>query len=66
MLDDVLRDYPLNTRLATGAAAATVNRALALLRRAYNLGRKASPPKVARMLNFEMLADRTRAKAFRA
>ena len=51
-------------RLEAGAAAATVNRALALLRRAYNLGRKASPPKVARMLNFEMLAEQNSRQGF--
>ncbi len=38
--------------------------ALALLRRAYNLGRKASPPKVARMLSFEMLAEQNSRQGF--
>ena len=52
-------------RLADGAAPATVNRSLALLlRRAFNLGRKASPPKVTRMLNFDLLPEQNTRQGF--
>ncbi len=54
----------VEARLAEGAAPATVNRSLALLRRAYNLGRKASPPKVTRLLNFEMLSEQNARQGF--
>ncbi len=51
-------------RLNEGAAPATVNRSLALLRRAFKLGSKASPPKVARMPNFELLAEKNARQGF--
>jgi integrase len=51
-------------QLEKGDQPATVNRSLALLRRAFNLGRKASPPKVARMPNFELLPEQNARQGF--
>lgn len=51
-------------QLEDGAQPATVNRSLALLRRAFNLGRKANPPKVARMPNFELLPEQNARQGF--
>lgn len=51
-------------QLENGAAPATVNRSLALLLRAFNLGRKTNPPKVARMPNFELLPEQNARQGF--
>lgn len=44
-------------RKGKGAADATVNRELALLRRAFRLGAEATPPKVAIIPKFKLLAE---------
>ena len=54
----------IEARLTAGAAPATVNRALAALRRAFNLGRKATPPKVARMPQFKLLPENNARQGF--
>jgi integrase len=54
----------IEARLEAGAAPATVNRALAALRRAFNLGRKATPPKVARMPQFKLLPENNARQGF--
>ncbi len=46
------------------AANATINRELALLRRAFNLGKKATPPKVGAVPFFPMLAENNVRKGF--
>jgi len=51
-------------RQARGIANATINRELALLRRAFNLGRIASPPKVARVPHIPSLAENNVRKGF--
>lgn len=52
-------------RLEQGGANATVNREIALLKQAFNLGRKATPPKVTTLLSFpERLAENNKRKGF--
>jgi integrase len=46
------------------AANATINRSLALLKRAFNLGRKATPPKVQRVPYIPMLKENNVRKGF--
>lgn len=53
-------------RLAEGAARATVNRELALLRRAFNLGREATPQKVQVIPKFPMLKEDNTRRGFLA
>ena len=60
---DHLSGY-LNERKAEGIANATINRELALLRRAFNLGRLTTPPKVARLPRFQMLKENNVRKGF--
>jgi integrase len=45
MTTDRVRRY-INNRLDEGAESATINRELAVLKRAFNLGRECTPPKV--------------------
>jgi integrase len=51
-------------RLEEKAANATINRELAMLRRAFNLGLRATPPKVNRMPYFERLKEDNVRKGF--
>ncbi|MCC6365049.1 MAG: site-specific integrase [Bryobacterales bacterium] len=51
-------------RQAEGAANATINHELALLRRALNLGRKATPPVVTTIPEFPMLEENNIRKGF--
>ncbi len=51
-------------RQKDGAANATVNRELALLKRALNLGRKHTPPKVSRVPHIPMLEENNVRKGF--
>jgi integrase len=51
-------------RLATKAANATINRELAILKRALNLGRKHTPPKVHRVPHIPMLEENNVRKGF--
>jgi hypothetical protein len=51
-------------RQGQGAENATINRALALLRRAFNLGRRATPPKVGMVPFIPVLAENDVRKAF--
>ena len=60
---DALRKY-VTARQEAGAANGTINRELALLRRAYNLGRLASPPKVQRVPRFPMMKEAAPRKSF--
>jgi len=46
------------------ASNATINRELALLRRAFNLGKQATPPKVGTVPRFPMLAENNVRKGF--
>jgi integrase len=54
----------VSARQKDGAANATINRSLALLKRAFNLGRKATPPKVQRMPYIPMLKENNVRKGF--
>ncbi|PYT23446.1 MAG: hypothetical protein DMG57_31940 [Acidobacteria bacterium] len=54
---DALRDYQVQRR-AEGAADATINREMALLRRAFNLARRATPPKLTSTPYFPMFKER--------
>lgn len=47
-----------------GAQNATINRELAILKRAFNLGRKHTPPKVARVPHIPMLEENNVRKGF--
>jgi integrase len=51
-------------RQEKGAENATINRALALLRRAFNLGKRATPPKVGTVPFIPMLAENNVRKGF--
>jgi integrase len=51
-------------RQEAGAANATVNRELAVLKRAFNLGRKHTPPKVVRAPHIPMLVENNVRKGF--
>jgi integrase len=53
---DHIEEYKLQ-RLGEGASNATVNRELAILKRAFHLGMRATPPKVQRVPHFAMLAE---------
>lgn len=59
----MIRDFVAKSQEA-GAANATTNRSLALLKRAFNLGRKATPPKVQRMPYIPMLKENNVRKGF--
>lgn len=56
LTSELLQRY-IAARREAGAAPATVNRELSLLRRAFNLGRAATPPKVAHVPVFPMLRE---------
>jgi integrase len=58
-----IQDYILKRQQA-GAANATINRELALLKRSLNLGRKHSPPKVGRVPHVPMLEENNVRKGF--
>lgn len=60
---DTLREF-IDKRQKTGAANATINRELALLRRAFNLSRKATPPKIQKTPYFPMLKENNVRKGF--
>lgn len=60
---DALRNY-VAKRLKAKAAHGTINRELALLRRAFNLGHRATPPKVIRVPRFELLKEAPPRKGF--
>lgn len=53
---DTVKRY-IADRQGTEAANATINRELALLKRSFNLGRKATPPVVARVPHIPMLKE---------
>lgn len=53
---DTIRDY-IGLRKSEGIANATINRELALLRRAYNLAAKSDPPKVAKVPRIPKLEE---------
>src|SRR5262249_28754990 len=54
----------IKMRQAARAANATINRSLALMRRAFNLARKATPPKVGAVPYISMLAENNVRKGF--
>jgi len=54
----------VDARLKEGAKNATINRELAFLKRAFNLGFRATPAKVARIPAFPKLAERNIRKGF--
>jgi integrase len=54
----------IQARQTKGAANATINRSLALLKRAYNLGRECTPPKVTRVPYIPMLKEDNTRKGF--
>lgn len=58
-----IRDFVAKEQKA-GAANATINRSLALLKRSFNLGRKATPPKVQRVPYIPMLKENNVRKGF--
>jgi integrase len=60
---DQIRTY-IAERQDKGAANATINRSLALLRRAFNLGKMATPPKVSVVPFVPMLAENNVRKGF--
>jgi len=60
---DVLARY-VDERQAAGAKAASINRELAFLKRAFRLGYKATPPKVQRVPAFPMLKETNVRKGF--
>ena len=60
---DSLRSY-IRMRQEKGTANATINRALALLRRAYNPATEADPPKVGRVPNIPALEENNTRKGF--
>lgn len=63
-LSTAVVDRYKDARLEQGAANATINRELAMLRRAYNLGMRATPPKVTRVPFFESLREDNVRKGF--
>lgn len=58
-----LRDYQ-ERRKRDGAANATINREMALLRRAFHLAAKATPPRVTAIPRFEMLPENNTRQGF--
>ena len=60
---DMIARY-IDERKAEGAEAATVNRELAFLKRAFRLGAQATPPKVQRLPHFPMLKESNVRKGF--
>lgn len=60
---DEIRAY-IAARQDKGAANATINRALSLLRRAFNLGKESTPPKVGSVPFFPMLSENNVRKGF--
>jgi integrase len=60
---DQIQEY-INHRQAAGAANGTINRALSLLKRAFNLGRNATPAKVGRVPHIPMLVESNVRKGF--
>lgn len=60
---DTLCKY-VSRRQKAGAANGTINRELALLRRAFNLAHLASPPKIQRVPRFPMLKENNVRKGF--
>jgi integrase len=58
-----IREY-IHNRQKAGAANATINRELALLKRSLNLGRKHTPPKVGRVPHVPMLEENNVRKGF--
>jgi len=63
-LSSAVVDRYKEERIEAGAANATINRELAMLRRAYNLGLRSTPPKVTRMPYFEPLKEDNVRKGF--
>jgi integrase len=63
-LSTAIVDRYKEERLAHGAANATINRELAMLRRAFNLGMRATPPKVTRVPYFASLKEDNIRKGF--
>jgi integrase len=60
---DRVRRY-INSRLEEGAENASINRELALLKRAFNLARECTPPKVKDVPYIPMLQERNTRKGF--
>ncbi len=58
-----IQEY-IRARLAEGAAHATINRELAALKRALNLGAQETPPRVARVPHIPMLRENNVRKGF--
>jgi len=54
----------IDTRVEEGAKPATINRELALLRRAFNLARKSSPPKLAAVPYIPLFRENNRRVGF--
>jgi hypothetical protein len=59
----LVRQY-VHERQKSEAANATINRELAVLKRALNLGRRHTPPKVARLIYVPMLEENNVRKGF--
>jgi hypothetical protein len=57
LTSDLLAKY-IDRRQSEGAKNATVNQELALLKRAYSLAARATPPKVVRVPHFPHLTER--------
>ena len=60
---DLVSRY-VDERQQEGASNATVNRELALLKRAFSLGRRSTPPKVQAVPYFQMLKENNTRKGF--
>jgi len=60
---DLVNRY-IDKRQEEGASNASINRELALLKRAFTLGRRSTPPKVQNVPYFEMLKENNTRKGF--
>ena len=63
LTSDMVREY-ISSRQAEGASNATINRELAVLKRAYRIALENDPPRVARLLKFPRLKEDNVRKGF--